>query len=304
MILTIGSINTDICLNLRRIPSPGENEKALSVIKTPGGKGANQAVAAAKAGAEVCIIGCVGADDNGQMMLSSLESAGVSTASVYRLDGTATSTAYILVDPNGENLIVVDSSANMHLTCDKLYENEQLFEQAEFCILQHEIPLETVKAALDLCKKHGVCVFLNPSPLSPNSVEYISSVQYLIPNEHEAAALLNKRSYSEITPEEWQQFLIDHDIENIIVTLGSEGCTHFSRQSQAGVHYESKKMNAVDTTGAGDTFLGTLAASIAKGEEIAQAIKIASTAAGIAVTRHGAQAAMPTWDEISQALKV
>ncbi len=298
MILIIGSINTDISIKLKKTPSPGENEKALSVSITSGGKGANQAVAAAKAGAEVYIVGCVGADTNGEKMLTALKNENINADKVYCLKDVPTSTAYIMVDENGENAIVVDSSANMKLTSENLLENENLFEFADFCVLQHEISLATVKTALELCKKHGVSVFLNPSPLSEDTVDYIDNVQYLIPNENEAVALFGKNSYDEITNNEWQCFLKEHNIENVIVTLGAEGCTHYSRNNPS-IHYPTKMMSAVDTTGAGDTFLGTFAASISFGKDVAQAIKYAQAAAGIVVTRRGAQSAMPSWDEIS-----
>ncbi len=302
MILAIGSINTDISIKLKKTPAPGENEKAISVSVTPGGKGANQAVAASKAGAEVYIVGCVGDDDNGKKMLAALKSEKVNTDNVYCLKNVSTSTAYIMVDGNGENAIVVDSSANMQLTSENLYENENLFKSADYCILQHEISLETVKTSLELCKKHNVPVFLNPSPLSENTVDYIDGVQYLIPNENEAAVLFKKNRYEDITNAEWQCFLNEHNIENVIVTLGSEGCTLYSKKDTQPIHYPAKKMTAVDTTGAGDTFLGTFAASISMGNDVEKSIKFAQTAAGIVVTRRGTQCAMPSWDEISSVI--
>ncbi len=298
MILTIGSINTDVSLKVKKTPSPGENEKALSVSISPGGKGANQAVAASKAGGEVCILGCVGDDDNGEKMRAALKNSNVNTDKVYCLKDVPTSTAYIMVDDNGENAIVVDSSANMKLTPEILLENEQIFKNADYCILQHEISLVTVKTALELCEKHSVCVFLNPSPLSENTIDYIDGVQYLIPNENEAATLFKKSKYDEITSDEWQCFLNEHNIENAIVTLGSDGCTLYRKNNPLPEHYPSRKLEAIDTTGAGDTFLGTFAASISLGKDITRAIKTAQIAAGIVVTRRGTQAAMPSWDEI------
>ncbi len=296
MILVIGSINMDIVFRVRNIPRPGETVLSGEKRKSPGGKGANQAVAAAKLGGDVVMLGCVGRDANGAQLIASLRSAGVNTDYLLKKENADTSCAYICVSEAGENCIVVDSSANMLVSPQYIEAHEDLFAHAEYCVLQLEIPVETVKRAMELSRKHGVKVIFNPSPLSSFEASLLEGVHYVIPNEVEGAQLLEGR---ELTEENWQEFMARYHIANVIMTAGKLGAYHY-RLGKSAVYYPTQPQKTVDTTGAGDTFLGAFAASISVGKNHGEAIAFANRASGIAVTRSGAQSAMPTLREMSK----
>lgn len=301
MVLVIGSINMDVSYQVQAIPHPGETVMAMGVKKSPGGKGANQAYAASKLGSEVTMLGCVGQDENGEALLSSLRSAGVDTSYIKRQADTASSSAFICVSSRGENCIVVDSSANAMVTPSYLAENEWLFDKAEYCILQMEIPHETVAKAIALCKKHHVEVVLNPSPLTSLDKSILCGVDYLIPNETEASALVGV-PYEQADEKDWSAFMQMYRIENMIITLGDQGCRYYDGRNPSRA-YPSKKKKAVDTTGAGDTFLGAFVAALSQGKTLDEAIIYANTASGIEVTRQGAQEAIPTKAEVENELE-
>lgn len=297
MILVVGSINMDIVFGVQSIPRPGETVLAGSVRKSPGGKGANQAVAAAKLGAEVVMLGCIGKDENGAALKASMQGAGVNTDDLLETDEVDTSCAYICVSEAGENCIVVDSSANMRVVPAYLEDNEDLFARAEYCVLQMEIPAESVRYAMKLCRKYGVKVILNPSPLSSFEESLMEGADYLIPNEVEGAGLLQAGGLEEITPERWFALMERYHISHVIMTAGKLGAYHYEGSGTVE-EYPTEARTAVDTTGAGDTFLGAFAASLSEGKSHAEAICFANRASGIAVTRSGAQNAMPTRAEM------
>ena len=299
MVLVVGSINMDVNILLEHILRPGETLLCRSsVFKSPGGKGSNQAVAAAKLGADVVMLGCVGKDENGQQMLASLQSAGVNTDYVMVKEDCPTSTAYINVAANGENAIAVDSSANMHVSAEYVTSHAELFAKADYCVFQLEIPVETVKAAIGLCRKYNVKTVLNPSPMHPRAVELLTGIDYLIPNETEAEGLLGK-PYEETTDADWQAFMEKYRLGHMVITLGSQGCKYYEA-GKAPVLYPTRPRQAVDTCGAGDTFLGGFVTAMAEGKNEADAISFAASAAGIQITRSGAQAAMPTRTEVEE----
>lgn len=297
MILVVGSINMDIVFGVQSIPRPGETVLAGSTRKSPGGKGANQAVAAAKLGGDVIMLGCIGKDENGVVLKESMQCAGVNTDYLLETGEADTSCAYICVSDAGENCIVVDSSANMRVTPAYLDANEKLFAQAEYCILQMEIPAESVKHAIKLCKQYGVKVILNPSPLSSFEESLLEGADYVIPNEVEAAGLLHVNGLEEVTPEKWFALMQRYRIRHVVMTAGKLGAYHYEASGTVE-EYPTKAQKAVDTTGAGDTFLGAFAASLSAGKPHGDAIRFANRASGIAVTRSGAQNAMPTLEEV------
>lgn len=296
MILVVGSINMDISLRVADIPRPGETVMSSRVTKSPGGKGANQAVAAAKLGGNVVMLGCVGEDTHGLALLQSMTEANIDTTHICKVPSVPTSSAFICVANSGENAIVVDSSANKCVTPEYLAKNEDLFCQAEYCILQMEIPIETVKYAKQLCQRYGVKIILNPSPLTDFDRELLSDIDYLIPNKEEAATLLGK-PYDCVSDSEWGNFMTEYGIKNMIVTLGKSGAKAFSLGSEPHL-FPAKPRNAADTTGAGDTFLGAFAASIFSGASISNAVCFANIASGISVTHYGAQSSIPTKSEV------
>ncbi len=301
MILVIGSMNMDVSFKVKDIPHPGETVMAYGVEKSSGGKGANQAYAASKLGGSVVMLGCVGEDENGTALLDSLKSAGVDISHIKRQSDKTTSSAFICVSSSGENCIVVDSSANQLVSPEYLISKEALFDEAEYCVLQMEIPTETVSCAIELCKKHSVKVVLNPSPLTSFNESFLYGVDYLVPNESEAAALIGI-DYEKTGDDDWNAFMHKYSIRNLIITLGKDGCCCYDGVNPSVV-FPSRKRDAVDTTGAGDTFLGAFVSALSKGKAISEAICYANTASGIEVTRHGTQKAVPTKDEVEYELE-
>lgn len=296
MILVVGSINMDIVFQVQEIPRPGETVMSGQTRKSPGGKGANQAVAAAKLGAPVVMLGCIGKDNNGAAMRASMEAAGVDCR--YLMEGEAdTSCAYICVSQSGENCIVVDPTANNMVSPAYLDAHEDLFAQARYCILQREIPEETIRHAMELSRKHGVQVIFNPSPLNGFQEDVLQGVDYLIPNEGEAARIMGAESWDTVPEEAWMAFLRKYGIRHMILTVGKLGAYHYDAEGTVS-YYPTTAQKALDTTGAGDTFLGAFTAAMHSGKSHAEAIPFANRASGIAVTRPGAQSAMPTLAEL------
>lgn len=296
MILVVGSINMDVSLQVTSIPRPGETVMSHGILKSPGGKGANQAVAAAKMGGRVAMLGCVGSDEHGSILVASMNQSGVNTTDIQQISNVPSSTAYICVSSCGENSIVVDSSANMHVTPELLHQKEYLFEAADYCVLQMEIPIESVRTAVALSRKHNTKILLNPSPLNNFDISLLDNIDFLIPNETEAASLIGK-PFSETTDNDFLKLMKQHAIRNMVVTLGSDGAKLYDSTGNV-TPFRQKPCKAIDTTGAGDTFLGAFVASIDSGMDLEQAIQLANVAAGISVTRNGAQSSMPCKEEV------
>lgn len=297
MILVIGSINMDIALNVKCIPSPGQTVISNSSFLSPGGKGANQAVAAAKLGGEVVFLGCVGNDTYGDQLLTSLQDAGVNTDYVIRADNTCTSTAYICVSESGENAIVVQPSANRLVTPEYLSAHIDLFEKADYCLLQMEIPDETVKKAIVLSHLFGTKVVLNPSPLEYFETSILDGVDYVIANEDEALTLIDFPSCVNVSADDWIHFMRCHGIKHMVVTLRENG-SHYYCASGVDRHFSTTARDAVDSTGAGDAFLGAFTVALSNGSDIETAITYANVTAGISVMGQGAQSSYPTREQV------
>lgn len=282
-IVIIGSINLDTVFRVARIPLAGETVLAHSMERYAGGKGANQAVAAARLGANVRFIGRVGADEAGDFMRSSLLQNGVKIDAVEASDHTPTGAALITVSDDAENCIVVNPGANALVDETQLLRCLSLLSGAGYCVFQLEIPTETVFASIRRCRDMGVKTVLNPSPSAPIPDEALSRVSLLIVNQSEYAFLGGSGDPV--------QFVREKGIEDMIITLGARGLDHVSANGLR--HYPAERAEAVDTTGAGDCLLGALVAMLAEGRPMDASIKIAMKAAAIAVTRPGAQRAMP-----------
>lgn len=301
MILVVGSINMDIVLNVKCIPSPGQTVTSHSTFQSPGGKGANQAVAAAKLGGDVVFLGCVGNDTHGDQMLASLQQAGVNTDYVIRADSTSTSTAYICVSESGENTIVVQPSANYLVTPEYLSAHTDLFEKADYCILQMEIPENTVKKAIVLSHLFGTKVVLNPSPLENFEMSTLDGVEYVIANEDEALTLIDFPSGVGVTADDWIHFMRCHGVKNLIVTLREKGC-HYYNASGFDRYFDTTAKDAVDSTGAGDAFLGAFVAALSSGADMESAIIFSNVAASISVMGQGAQSSYPSREQVDAVL--
>ncbi len=281
-VLVIGSANADLVVPVDRRPGGGETVLGGDTTLSPGGKGANTAVAAALLGADVALLGAVGDDPYGELLKRSLAESGVNTASL-RTSERPTGIAYITVTPDGENSILVSPGANSGLRPEDVD-----LDGAEIVVLSLEIPLETVEHAVAKAAEAGVRTLLNLSPAAELSAKTLQSLDVLLVNEHEAAFLLGGET-------DFSQ-LLDLGPKAAVVTLGAKGAAVVTADGVTEV--SSPKVEAVDTTGAGDAFAGALAMALAKGEELADAARWAVKVAAITVTRQGAQPSYPTASEL------
>ncbi|MEU3763659.1 ribokinase [Amycolatopsis keratiniphila] len=281
-VLVIGSANADLVVPVDRRPGGGETVLGGDTILSPGGKGANTAVAAARLGADVALLGAVGDDPYGELLKRSLAESGVDTGSL-RTSERPTGIAYITVTPDGENSILVSPGAN-----SALRPQDVDLDGAEVVVLSLEIPLETVEHAVAKAVETGVKTLLNLSPAAELSAKTLQGLDVLLVNEHEAAFLIGGEA-------DFPK-LLDLGPKAAVVTLGAKGAAVVTADGVTEV--PSPKVEAVDTTGAGDAFAGALATSLAKGEELADAARKAVKVAAITVTRQGAQPSYPTASEL------
>lgn len=288
-IAVLGSTNMDLVAYVAKAPQRGETVTGREFRTIPGGKGANQAVAAAHAGADVSMIGAVGADAFGSQLRTTLEHSGVDTDHLRTTEGPS-GTAHIVVDDEGGNEIVVIPGANG--TVDHLAPgDEALITSADALLLQLEIPLAAVLAGAEAARRHGVRTILTPSPVQSLPPELLAFIDLLVPNEHEAAALTGLTD-----PRDAATALLDQ-VPEVVVTLGAAGSLYASRGAEP-LTVPAPRVTAVDSTGAGDTFVGTLAVALAEGRPMRAALAWASTAASMSVQRPGASSSMPYRSEI------
>jgi len=290
-IVVVGSINMDLVTQAARFPQPGETLLGDGFVTVPGGKGANQAVAAARLGAEVALVGALGRDAYGGQLHAGLQREGVDLTHVHRLEDQASGTASITV-AGGENQIVVVPAANGHVTPAHVEAARDAFARADAVLVQMEIPLEAIEATLRLGHRLGVPVILNPAPARPLPAEWLALARYVTPNQHELAVLLGA------DPAEDFRTLMRRAPGPVVLTRGSEGAWY--REQGEPVHQASFPVEVVDSTGAGDTFNAALAVFLHEG--LAQAVRKACAAAALSVTRLGAQPGMPRRAELDALL--
>ena len=294
-ILVVGSLNMDLVVNAPRHPQIGETILGGRFATFPGGKGANQAVAAARMGAQVSMIGCVGRDSFGEQLIQVAAQDGIDTQYIRQVGGEATGIALITVDREGRNTIVVASGANLSLTLQELNKAEGAFERASVLVTQLESPMETVEAAIALAVKNQLPVVLNPAPAQPLKPEIFAQVDYLIPNEREAMQI----SESE-TLEGAIHRLQSLGVRNLIITLGEHGVLVITDQRRQEI--PAYRVQAMDTVAAGDAFVGAFACGLSEGMELSEAVRLGNAAAAISVTRAGAQPSLPMREEVNEFL--
>ena len=296
-ILVIGSLNMDMTIPVEELPQKGETILGGSPSYIPGGKGANQACAAGKLGGRVAMLGKVGRDQMGRTLKENLAAAGVDVSHVEETEKAPTGMAVIYVDKRGSNSIVVIPGANG--CCDRAYveANEALIAAHDIIVLQLEIPYDAVFAAVRLAKKHGRMVVLNPAP-APESLpdEVISALDYFTPNETELARIAGMAAGSVREAEAAGKRLVEKGVGTVLATLGEAGALLVTREEARLVL--ALRVDAVDTTAAGDTFNGAFVTALAEGTPEAEAIAFANKAAAISVTRKGAQTSIPTREEL------
>ncbi|WP_149181621.1 ribokinase [Streptomyces sp. TRM49041] len=288
-IAVLGSTNMDLVAFVRRAPRLGETVTGREFRTVPGGKGANQAVAAARAGAEVSMIGAVGSDDFGARLRAGLADAGVDTGLLRTVD-CPSGTAHIVVDDDGGNAIVVVPGANATVTALSP-DDEARIAASDALLLQLELPLAAVIAGAEAARRHGVRTVLTPAPAQPLPHELLALTDLLVPNEHEAAELTGVAD-----PRTAAEELL-RDVPEVVVTLGAAGALYAARGARP-VTVPARRARAVDTTAAGDTFVGALAVALGEGRPVPDALTWASAAASLSVRRAGASSSMPYRAEI------
>jgi len=301
-IVVIGSLNMDLVVRAVRLPQAGETIIGEDLKLFPGGKGANQAVAATRSGGKVAMVGRVGNDVFGTNLVESVTQQGIDVQNISIDDKGVTGTATILIDKSGENRIIVSPGANQLVSRGDIDRAEKIISQAKFMLLQFEIPLDTVWHAIEMAASYPIQVLLNPAPAFEIPAAMLEKIDYLVPNEIETSLLTGvtrKRGNESVI--EGARRLLAGGVSAVIVTLGSRGAL-LVKQDEV-VDYPAKDIKVIDTTAAGDAFIGGLVASLCQGVSLADAIEFANCAGALAVTRLGAQSSLPTLREIEGLLR-
>ena len=282
-IAVVGSINMDLVTSVKKVPAAGETVMGEAFATMPGGKGANQAVAAARLGAEVSMIGCLGSDYLGDGLLEVLKKEGIRTEAVKRVEGSSGTASIILSE--GDNRIIVVPGANHEMTPQWIEENRKVIEDSDLLLVQLEIPLNCVQKTLEIAKAANVKTILNPAPITKLPAEIIQLADYITPNEHEYQTLSEEFSIAELS-------------SRLIITMGDEGVLFYEDGKE--VRIPAFNVPVRDTTGAGDTFNGALGVAICEQLGLKEAIGFANRAAALSITQIGAQNGMPTKKMIRQ----
>jgi len=296
-LVVLGSVNADHILQVGNFPRPGETVVGHGYQVIPGGKGANQAVAAARLGADVSFLACVGDDDFGARMIERFRDDGIDTSGVMSMADTPTGIAFIQIVSSGENCIAISPEANGNFTPDILEQNMGLIRSADMVLMQLEIPLETIEIAAREAQKSGAVVVLNPAPAQPLPDSLLSNLSMITPNETEAELLTGIKVENESDAHKAAKILHDKGVETVILTLGEKGA--YLSSSEGSRLVEGYDVRAVDSTAAGDTFNGALVAALQQGKDVYAAIEFAHAAAAISVTRIGAQTSIPGIEEVN-----
>jgi len=303
-VLIIGSSNMDLNIYLKRLPKTGETVTGGKFRQFLGGKGANQSVAAVRSGANTVFIGKIGVDAFGNQMVSQLTAEGINMSYVIRDNEEASGVALILIDENGENIISVAPGTNYRLTPEEIRSHTDLIKGASSLVVQMEIPMDTIKEIFKIASEGNVIKILNPAPLKPIPLEILKNVDILVPNEGELYRLYSFLDLEELNEDGDKKIihiskaLIKCGIKCVITTLGKRGCVIHMGEENKSIEIPALKVKTVDTVGAGDCFIGVLASKLSKGESLINAVKYATVAASIAVTRKGAQDSLPYLSEI------
>lgn len=299
-ILVIGSSNIDLIVTMDHFPNAGETIEGFSFQQAMGGKGANQAVAANRTGGNVSFVTSVGDDSNGLGALNYYKKEGMEVSSVLISKNEPTGTALIWVDKHGENSIVIISGANKLLKPDYIIERQEIIDKADIIVLQMEIPYETVKTICSIASQKGKKIILNVAPACSIDEEILKSVNILVVNETEAEVLTEEK-INDIGELAIINKLLARGVSSVLLTLGNKGCI-FNNGNEL-LKIPAFRVDAVDTTAAGDTFCGALATGISKDRDMKDVLVFASAAAALCVTRLGAQPSIPNEKEVNEFLK-
>jgi ribokinase len=298
-IVVIGSLNADLVVRLPRFPAPGETIRGEDLAIVPGGKGANQAVAAARLGARVAMVGCVGADSFGDSLIQNVKNNGVDAAHIQRDGSAATGTATILVDAKGQNSIVLSPGANARVSPDDL--RPDMLAGARLLLLQLEIPTEAGLRAAQLAHRSKTRVILNPAPAAELPDELLKLSDYVVPNETELALLTGSELRDKRSLESAARALLQRGARSVVVTLGAKGALVVS--GFATKYVPAYRVRPVDTTAAGDAFIGGLAAALLRRNSLQDAVQYGCACGALATTKFGAQPSLPTAEEVRAFLR-
>lgn len=302
MITVVGSFNMDLFIEVPRFPAPGETLFGKNFRHAPGGKGANQAYTIARMGQPAAIIGALGRDAFGEEMAANLKDVGVNTTGVVWRKDVASGVGMVTLDASGQNQIIVANGANDTLAAEDVRQQAALIKQSKALVTQLETPLESVEAALMLAREAGIPAILNPAPFSPVPDALLALCDWIIPNEIEAAKLSGLEVRDGQSAARAAAAIRKRSrCPNILVTLGANGV--WIDTPHHSLHVPGFKVSAVDTVGAGDTFIGAWVTKLVEGADIREAVRFGCAAAAIAVTRRGAQASIPTRAEVEEFLK-
>ncbi|HEX5807544.1 MAG TPA: ribokinase [Anaerolineales bacterium] len=298
-ILVVGSLNADLVVRSPRFPKPGETISGEDLRIIPGGKGANQAVAAARQKASVAMVGRVGNDSFGPDLINNLKQNNVETSHVHIDPESATGTATIIVDASGQNSIVLSPGGNGRVSPADL--EEVSFSDHELLLLQLEIPIETVRSAAKRARKSGLRVLLNPAPaVSALPAELLSLPDFIVPNEGELSLLTGQAVHDIPSAEKAARLLLERGIQNVIVTLGANGALIINNELTR--HIPSFDVEVVDTTAAGDAFIGGFASALLENRSLEEAVRYGCACGALAVTKFGAQPSLPTREDVERFL--
>ena len=296
-VVVIGSLNMDLVVKTARMPAGGETLLGEAFSTIPGGKGANQALAIAKLGGRVAMIGRVGQDSFGQSLRQNLESGGVDVTQLKSSGSAPTGVALIVVEATGENRIIVVSGANHTLTPEDIFEVEPFIKQVRMLVVQFEIPMGVVEAAVRLAKQRSIPIIVNAAPAHPIAPDLFPLIDYLVVNENEAGMLSDVRVTGIESGLQAARVLQARGAKHVILTLGPQGA--LVRSSAEEFHVPAFRVNAVDTTAAGDAFIGGLVVSLMdESVSFSDKIRYANAAGAIAATRFGAQSSLPNRAEV------
>ena len=295
-IVVIGSCNTDMVINMERLPLPGETLLGGKFFMNPGGKGANQAVAAARLGGKVTFIAKVGNDPFGIRAVDQYKAEGISTKHVMVDKEQPSGVALILVDAHGENSIAVASGANAHLLSEDIDHARAAIEEGDILLMQLETPMETIEHAARIAKQAGRKVILNPAPAHALPESLLQCLYMLIANETEAEYISGTQITDMDSVARAADIICSKGVQHVVITLGSKGA--FIKERGAYHQVQALKVKAVDATAAGDTFCGAVCVALAEGKGITEAVEFANRAAAITVTRMGAQSSLPYRNEV------
>lgn len=296
-ILVIGSLNMDFVVKVAQMPKKGETIMGKKVSLIPGGKGANQAYAIGKLGGHVAMMGAVGVDSFGEMMCDNLRSAGVEIEAIRRIEKVDTGQAYITVDDCGQNSIIVIAGANGMVDNESIDRNICYIDEADIVIMQFEVPVGTVKYVKEIAKRKNKLVIVDPAPAVPGLPDsFWQGIDYIKPNEIELEVLVGRKMSTEAEQIEGAKELLRKGVKNVIVTLGEKGCLYVTENITKII--PTDKVDAIDTTAAGDAFTAAFAFAISQGKMVEEAIAFGQKVSGIVVTRKGAQTSMPGKEEL------